>query len=212
MRLQATLLLSLVAASMSAADAPSLKLTLDEAVRRALEHNTNLWVEREILDQAVFAVNGAQGAYDILWNASFGWRKNTDPVNSVFSGAPEGQLAPENEGVEASTRFSRLLPTAASFSLFTIWGRATTTNIFTILPPAYDTGAGVTFTQPLLRNLKIDPARETIRVATADRSASRARLERVVSDTMARVDEAYWNLVAVRRDVVSLDTSVDLPH
>jgi outer membrane protein TolC len=197
-------------AQLAAAETTSVKLTLDEAVRRALEHNTNLWVERESLDQAVFAVEGAKGAYDILWNASFGWRKHTDPLNSVFSGAPEGQLAPENEGVEASTSLSRLLPTGGSVSLFTNWGRATTNNIFTILSPAYDTGAGVTFTQPLLRNLKIDPARETIRVAAADRSASRARLERVVSETMARVDEAYWNLVAVRRDVASIESSVEL--
>jgi outer membrane protein TolC len=209
-RIRATLFLYLVAAGISAADAPSLKLTLDEAVRRALEHNTTLWVEHENLDQAVSAIQGAKGAYDVLWAASFGWRKNTDPVNSIFSGAPEGQLAPDNEGVEASTSFSSLLPTGGSVSLFSNWGRATTNNIFTILSPAYDTGVGVTLTQPLLRNLHIDPAREAIRVANADRDASKARLEHVVSDTTARVDEAYWTLVAFRRDVVSIESSIEL--
>ena len=210
MRALAILTLWLAAAALSAADSPPLKLSLQEATRRALEHNTTLAVERQSDEQAAAAVNGARGAYDILWNADFGWRKNTDPINSVFSGAPPGLLAPENESVEASTSLSRLLPTGGSVSLFTNWGRSTTNGVFTILSPAYDTGAGVALRQPLLRSLRVDPAREAIRVAAADRGASRSRLQRVVSDTAARVDQAYWNLVAVKRDVVSIQSSVEL--
>ncbi|HLN57035.1 MAG TPA: TolC family protein, partial [Thermoanaerobaculia bacterium] len=80
----------------------------------------------------------------------------------------------------------------------------------TILSPAYDTGLGVSLRQPLLRNLQMDPAREAIRVAAADRAASIAHLEQTVSDTMTQVDAAYWNLVAIRRDVVSIQSSVEL--
>ncbi|HSP93343.1 MAG TPA: TolC family protein [Thermoanaerobaculia bacterium] len=200
----------LAAAALSAADPAPLRLTLQEATRRSLERNTTLAVERQNLDQAVAAVKGAEGAYDILWNADFNWRKNTDPINSIFSGAPTGSLAPENEGVEAATGLSGLLPTGGSVSLFTNWGRATTNNVFTILSPAYDTGVGVALRQPLLKDLQMDPAREGIRVASADRGASKARLEQTVSDTMARVDTAYWNLVAVRRDVVSIESSIEL--
>ena len=83
MKFRATVLLTVIAASMSAAEAPTVKLTLDEAVRRALEHNTTLWVERENLDQAVSGIQSAKGAYDVLWGASFGWTKHTDPVNSA---------------------------------------------------------------------------------------------------------------------------------
>jgi outer membrane protein TolC len=206
----ATLVLCLAAATLRAAEPAPVKLTLQEATRRALERNTTLAVERQNTEQAVAAVKSAEGAYDILWNADLSWRKNTDPINSVFSGAPPGLLSPENEGVEASTSFSRLLPTGGSVSLFSNWGRATTNGIFTILSPAYDTGVGVSLRQPLLKSLSVDPAREAIRVAAADRGASKARLERTVSETMARVDQAYWNLVAVRRDVVSIQSSVEL--
>jgi len=210
MKSLATLALWLAAGTLSAADSPPVQLTLQEATRRALERNTTLAVERQSDEQAAAAVKGARGAYDILWNADLGWRKSTDPINSVFSGAPPGLLAPENEGVEASTSLSRLLPTGGSVSLFTNWGRATTNGVFTILSPAYDTDAGVSLRQPLLKNLQVDPAREAIRVAAADRGASKARLQRIVSDTTARVDEAYWNLVAVKRDVVSIESSVEL--
>ncbi len=210
MRPVAAIALWLAAGALSAAEPASLRLTLAEATRRALERNTALAVDRQSVAQAVAGVKSAEGAYDILWGADLLWRKNTDPINSVFSGAPSGLLSPENESVEASTSLSRLLPTGGSVSLFTDWGRATTNGVFTILSPAYDTGVGVSLRQPLLKSLTVDPAREAIRVAAADRGASKARLERSVSDTVARVDQAYWNLVAVRRDVVSIQSSVEL--
>jgi outer membrane protein TolC len=202
--------LLLAAATLRGQQGAPLPLSLEQATQRALERNTSLAVERENASQGASAVQAARGSYDIFWNADFGWRKGTDPVNSIFSGAPAGLLAPENESVEASTSFSRLLPTGGSVSLFSNWGRATTNGVFTILSPSYVTGAGVTVSQPLLKNLRVDPAREAIRVASADRSASRAHLRRTVSDTVAAVDAAYWSLVAARRDVVSIESAVEL--
>jgi outer membrane protein len=210
MRILAASLLLLFAANLPASGPASVRMSLREATRRALERNTSLAIERRSFEEADSTVMGARGAYDVVWNASFNWRKNTDPVNSLFSGAPEGFLAPENESVEASTSLTRLLPTGGSVSLFSNWGRATTNGVYTILSPAYETGVGISLRQPLLRNLASDPAREAIRIAAADRGESRARLEQVASDTIAAVDDAYWNLVAMRRDVASIESSVHL--
>jgi outer membrane protein TolC len=203
-------LLFAAAASIAFGQTPTLPLTLEEATRRALERNTTLAVERESVAQAGFAILGARGAYDVLWNADLEWRQHTDPVNSAFSGAPSGGLAPEVESTTASTSFSRLLPTGGTVSLFGGADHTATDSVFTILSPAYSTDVGISFRQPLLRNLAIDPAREAIRVAAADRSASEARLTRVVSDTIREVDAAYWSLVAARRDVVSIEGAVAL--
>src|SRR6266545_3438499 len=88
----AALALWLAAAALRAADpAAPLNLTLQEATRRALEHNTTLAVERENLEQAGLGILGARGAYDTLWSADLGWRRHTDPINSAFSGAPAGK-------------------------------------------------------------------------------------------------------------------------
>jgi len=199
------------AATAAAAGEPAtLPLTLEEATRRALERNTTLAVERENVEQAGFAILGARGAYDVLWSADLEWRQHTDPVNSAFSGAPAGGLAPEIESATASTSFSRLLPTGGTVSLFSGWDRTTTDSVFTVLSPSYSTDVGISLRQPLLRNLAIDPARESIRVAAADRSASEARLARIVSDTVRQVDVAYWSLVAARRDVASIESAVAL--
>jgi outer membrane protein TolC len=197
-------------APVAIAQAPALPLTLEDAARRTLERNTTLAVERENVEQAGFAILRARGAYDILWNADLGWQRSTDPVNSAFSGAAGGGLAPEVESVTASTSFSQLLPTGGTVSLFGSGGRSTADSIFTILSPAYSTDLGVTVRQPLLRNLSMDPAREALRVAAADRSASEARLTRVVADTIREFDASYWSLVAARRDVESIASAVAL--
>jgi outer membrane protein TolC len=192
------------------AAASTLSLTLDEATRRALERNTALAVERETVEQAGFLILGAHGAYDIVWDADLGWHQYTSPVNSAFSGAAGGGLAPEVESLSATTSFSKLLPTGGTVQVFGGGDRSTTDSIFTILSPAYSTDLGVAVRQPLLRNLTIDPAREAIRVAIADRNASEARLTAVVADTIRDVDASYWSLVAARRDVASIGSSVAL--
>jgi outer membrane protein TolC len=202
--------LFLAAASLAAQQQENFPLTLQEATRRALERNTTLAVERESLAQAGFSITGAKGAYDPFLEAAAGWRKHTDPINSTFSGAPAGSLSPENESATASASVTQLLPTGGSVQLFSDWGRDTTDNTFALLSPAYTTGFGVSARQPLLRNLAIDPAREAIRVASAERNASAAHLSAVVADTIGQVDAAYWSLVSARRNVAAFQSSVDL--
>ena len=209
-RLFSFTLLLIAAGARAAEPAAPVPVTLTAATRRALERNTSLAIERQTLEQAEAAVTRAKGSYDPLWNFGVSWRKDTQPINSVFSGAPEGSLAPEQERYGAETSFDQLLPTGGTVSLFTNWARSTTDGIYTILSPAYDTGAGVVLRQPLLQNLSIDPAREAIQVAKADLSETQAHLAAVVADTVAQVDAAYWNLVAARRDVGSIESSIGL--
>jgi len=213
MRRLLTFSLGLAFAAVAAAQAPApppVALTLKDATRRALERNTSLAIERLTVEQAGSAVERAKGSYDPFWNFDVSWRKNTDPINSVFSGAPPGSIAPENERYGAETSFQQLLPTGGSVSLFTGWHHSTTDGIYTILSPAYDTSAGITLSQPLLQNFSIDPAREAIRIAKADLSETEAHLRAVVADTVTQVDAAYWNLVAALRDVASIESSITL--
>ena len=210
-RLAILVLVLLVPAALGGQAPPAeVGVSLAEATRRALEKNNALSIERQNLVQADASVTGAKGAYDLFWTAEGSYRDHTDPVNSVFSGAPEGELAPTMTDGSISTSFSQLLPTGASVSLSTGWGRDTTNAIFTILSPSYSTFAGISLRQPLLRNLSIDPAREAIRIAVAQRGETAAQLSATVADTVTQVDSVYWTLVAARRNVVSIESSVKL--
>lgn len=184
-----------------AAAAEPLSLTLDAAIARALEQNEGILIERAGRDAALAAIDGAGGAYDPYLSAAASYARSVQPVNSAFSGAPEGAPAPTNEQLDGSVAVSQLLKTGGEVTLHTASARAETNGAFGLLSPFYNSELGVELRQPLLRDRSVDAARLTMRVAAADRDRAVASLEREVSETVAAVERAYWSLLAVHRMV-----------
>jgi HAE1 family hydrophobic/amphiphilic exporter-1 len=203
----ASALLALWSIAAPAADRP---LTLKQAVELALANADGIVIQRESLAAAEAAALGAQGAYDPRLGVEAGWRESQPPVNSAFSGAPAGRLAPTEELSEARLTLDQLLPTGATLSVRGGGDRYETDGVFGLLSPAYGTQAGVELRQPLLRNRAIDSARFGVRVAATDRERAAADLAREVSDTVAAVEQAYWSLVAARREVGVREEAVRL--
>jgi outer membrane protein TolC len=209
----AALILFLAApALLSAAGPAPLPLSLQEATRRSLAKNQDIAIERESLVQAEEGVNGARGAYDPLLGLDTAYRQHTDAVNSAFSGAPPGLLGPQTKTFSLSASLSQLLPTGGSVTAFTSVGRDTTNSQFSILSPAWSSSLGISLRQPLLQNLAVDPARRAIRIAVINRDGEAARLRRTITSTVAAVDSTYWTLVAARRNVEVLESSVGLAN
>ena len=209
MRRTSARLALLIALPLSAAD-PGRPLSLADATTRALAKNHDIAFERESFHIADANLLRADGSYDPSFHLDGGYRTHTDPVNSILSGAPPGELAPTQSGVSGSASLSQLLPTGGSVSVSASASRDRNNSLFTILAPSYSTSLGVSLRQPLLQNLKIDPARRAIRVARIEKDRSTASLKRTVTDTVASVEKAYWTLVATRRDVVVREASVRL--
>lgn len=208
----AALVLFLAAPALLSAGPAALPLSLQEATRRSLARNQDIAIERESLVQAEEGVNGSRGAYDPLLGLDAAYRQHTDPVNSAFSGAPPGQLGPQTKTLSLSASLSQLLPTGGSVAAFTTVGRDRTNSEFSILSPAWGSSLGISLRQPLLQNLAIDPARRAIRIAVVNRDGETARLRRTITSTVAAVDSAYWTLVAARRNVEVLESSVGLAN
>ncbi|MFN7987297.1 MAG: TolC family protein [Thermoanaerobaculia bacterium] len=185
-------------------------LTLADARARALEKNVDLRVERENSAMSASGEARAKGAYDPALRADARWRDRTDPVNSIISGAPTGELAPTSSGYAANLGISQLLPTGGTLSFTTSASRDETDNVFAILSPSWSTAIGFELRQPLLKNLSIDPARQGLRVARADRTRSAASVARVTAETVAAVERAFWTLLAARRDVEARASAVAL--
>src|SRR5256885_9045007 len=108
------LLLAGLSAGRAAAERP---LTLHDAIRMALRRNENLVIARESVTAASAGLSGARGAYDPLLELSGGWSRSTEPINSAFSGAPAGRLAPEIEATDAGGSIRPLLPTGGTAAL-----------------------------------------------------------------------------------------------
>lgn len=184
------------------------ELTLAEAIARALEKNADIVVERESVQIAEANVVRANAAYEPLVRGDARLRKRTDPVNSVLSGAPQGELAPTVRTLQTSASFVQLLPTGGTVSLFSGASRDETNSIFALLTPAWSTNVGAEVRQPLMQNRRTDPARRAIRIARADRTRALSSLRRTASEVTAAVERAYWTLVAARRDVEIRESAV----
>ncbi|MCI0450868.1 MAG: TolC family protein [Candidatus Latescibacteria bacterium] len=203
----AATMIACLAVPATAAERP---LALEEAVEFALKKNEGIFISRESAAAAEATASGARGVYNPLFDLDGYWRQTQQPVNSAFSGAPPGEGAPTTESVEGSAVLSQYIPTGARLSARAITGRFETNGTFDLLSPAYQTRVGVELRQPLLRGFSADAERTSIRVADADRKRSSAELRQEISDTVAEVERAYWDLAAARAEVRVREESVQL--
>ena len=64
----------------------------------------------------------------------------------------------------------------------------------------YFTSLGASFTQPLMKNLRVDQTRRQIKIQRKRVAQSDADFRRQTIDTIAQVQRAYWDLVFALRD------------
>jgi len=185
-------------------------LTLKDAIASALARNREIVVERESGIQTREAIARAASAFDPVVRGESRVRDQTLPVISILSGAPPGELAPTSRSVAASASFSRLFTSGGSITASTSLSRDTSNNFLTLVSPAWFTSFGVEARQPLLQGRRIDPARRALRVSRATVDRSDASLRRTVTETVAAVEQAYWILVAARRDVAIRESTMQL--
>ncbi|HYC60367.1 MAG TPA: TolC family protein [Thermoanaerobaculia bacterium] len=193
---------------MLAAATHAQELTLSDAIARALEQNADVVVERESVQIAEANVLRANAAYEPALRGDARLRKRTDPINSVLSGAPQGELAPTMRSLQTSASVVQLLPTGGTLSVFSGVSRDETNSIFALLTPSWSTNIGAEVRQPLVQNRRTDPARRAIRIARADRTRALSSLRRTANEVTAAVERAYWTAVAARRDVEIRESAV----
>src|SRR5829696_7942159 len=183
-------------------------LTLQDAIAAALAKNREIVVERESVVQSREGIARAEAAFDPVVRGETRYRDQTLPVISILSGAQPGDLAPTTRGVSSGASFSRLFGSGAAVIASTSVSRDTSNNFLTLISPAWFTSIGVELRQPLLQGRAIDPARRAVKVSRATVDRSEASLRRVVAETVAAVEQAYWNVIAARRDVAIRESTL----
>ena len=175
----------------AAPDRPTLELNLEETVKRALENNVDIAVERHRPQSSAETVREAQGAYEPLLFSTITQRSQTDPARNAFAGAAEvnTDTTTYNFGV------AQYLPTGADLQVSFNNNRSDTNSIFTTFNPAFGSSFNIDVTQPLLRNFAIDFSRQQIRVAKKNREISDVQFRQTVVNTVANVRHLYYDLI-----------------
>jgi outer membrane protein TolC len=76
-----------------------------------------------------------------------------------------------------------------------LYGRVTTNNVFSSFNPQLNSTVSANYTQPLLRNFKIDSTRQQVLVSKKNREISDVQLQQSIAVTTRNVKNAYWDLV-----------------
>jgi len=173
------------------------RLSLDDAVEMAIRSNLDVAIERTNVEAADQAYRGAHGPFDpnFRWQPLFG--DSNSPATSVLQGVG---------GISTLHTFGQSL----EWRQQTPWNgltvdlgfsntRVTSPNPFMTLSPLYTTQLSVSLTQPLLRGRATDAARATIRIRCKQRDGASAELEARAIAVAVAVEQAYWDLVAARR-------------
>jgi multidrug efflux pump len=185
----------------------TISLSLDEAVRRAIEKNPDLAVVRLDTEAGAARVGESRGAFTPMFSTALGRSSIATPPSSLLTG---------DRGVSVDDWFSstgvhqRLPWGAGVWSVSWDTWRSATDSPFTSVDPSLQAGLQVAVSQPLLRDRRIDESRLQYATAKIDQGVSELRYREASVQTIAAVKLAYWALKASLANVSVQQRSLDL--
>jgi outer membrane protein len=163
----------------------------------ALEHNIDLNAERldpRISDTRVAA---AFAAFKPTFTSNVQRNSQVQPPTNFLV-----PVATESSAVTSNAGLAQRLPWFGT-SYNVSWSAAhTNSNSFlNSYNPLVQSGLGINVSQPLVRDLSIDPARQQLAISRTNRDIAGTRLRESIVHTTANVKAAYWNLVSAVANV-----------
>ncbi len=147
------------------------------------------------------------GSYDPILTSSLTIEHLVQPTSGPFtSGLPTLGL----NTATANFGWSQYLPTGTTYSVTFNNQRQTTNSLFAELNPILNNGMRITFTQHLLQGLSINANRRFITIAKNNREISDVAFRSQAINTVAQIENIYWDLVSAYDDVRVKERSLAL--
>lgn len=176
----------------------ALRMSMKDLTKLALQNNLNIAISDTNEELYGLRIRQAFGPYDPVLALTVGAQNSRSPNTNLATAAD----AKYNEVGSArwNLSFSQSVRTGGTVTAFLNSNRQQTNQAFALFSPQYNTNAMVQFSQPLLRNFRIDQNRGTIKLANLDLKLNDSTFKQNVVDTIARIQSLYWDLVGAIRD------------
>jgi len=174
-----------------------LKLTLDDALKTAMERNIGVQLRRYDYQMAGESLRSQYGTFDWLGTSTLQHTSSETPTsNTLASTAFRGTTA--NFGIE------QVIPTGGRYSVEWQNSRRAVSGFGQLVNPTYGSGLGISLAQPLLRNFGVDVNTRGITIARNTLGLNHEAFRATLLDTANSVEQAYLNLIYARQfiDVV----------
>jgi outer membrane protein len=197
----------LVPAALTVAqERPTLQLSLDEAVKRALENNVDIAVDRYNPDLSAQSVRSAEGYYDPFLFSTLTHSSADTKGTTAISGGTVVNSKTEvwNFGV------SLPIQTGAGFTVTFNNNKRDSNSNLTSYSPLFNSALNLSLTQPLLKNFRVDSPRTQLRLTKKNREITDVQFRQTVINTVATVKIAYWELIYAIDNLDAAQKSLDL--
>jgi outer membrane protein TolC len=170
-------------------------LGIDEAVKMALENNLGVQAEKLNPQIQVLGIARANAAYAPTLFSTLNRRNSTTPPTD-FNISGSGDLITTNGtfttqgGVQQNVRWF-----GGNYQVAFDGSRTTTNAINSVFNPQLGSGLNAAYTQPFLRNFKIDTLRQQLITSENNAKIADLQLQQRITQTARNVRAAYYQLV-----------------
>ena len=190
--------------------APVRTLTIEEAVRLALDNNLGVQIARINPQISDLSVALARAAWLPTFSTTVQGSNASTPNSSFLSGGATGQSGISNGRLSSNIGLLQQTPWGGSYQVGWDSTRSTTTNLFSNFSPQLQSSLSLNIRQPLLRNFGIDNLRQQVIVSEKNREIADIGVEQTVATTSRAVRNAYWDLAYAVASLSVQQQSLDL--
>jgi len=189
-------------------DGSALRMSLKDITKLALQNNLDIAIQDTNEEISQLKILQAQGDYDPKLTGTLGVqsRKTANQSTYQYSAAKYNQ----NDNATWNFTFQKTVKTGGTFQAQWNSSRQESNSTSNLFNPNYGATASVQFTQPLWRNLKIDSTRGNIKLVNLDLESTDSKFKQKVTETIANIQQQYWDLVSAIRDYDIKRSSVKL--
>jgi len=190
--------------------AQTIPLSLNDAIRKTLENNNDIEIARDEVRFQETQLRSLRGTYDAVFSLTPRYSRSSstgaEGSNDFRVDVGVNKLI-ERGGGSFNTFFNtnqtgRNSQNNTSFNQTAGLGANSNSTFFSNL--------GVTYTQPLFRNFRVDNTRRQIRIQRRRLQQSDAEFRRQTIEVIAQVQRAYWDLVFALRNQQNQVANVNL--
>jgi len=167
-----------------------LQLSLRSYLELVLANNTNINLQKVLVQPQRNAIQRAFSIFDPFATARYQIQKQDTPTTNQLEGAAtlSQTSQPLNFGYNQTLDYGTQIN--ANFA----GNRLATNNTFANFNPAFNANTGINITQPLLRGRGRDIVRIPIYLAQSRLKSAEFRLEDTIMRQLVQAENAYWDL------------------
>jgi outer membrane protein len=175
-----------------AATAANVPMTLEEAVRHAIDNNLELAVERLNPQTFDLTLASLRANYKPVATSTIGRRDNVRPPTTLLNpGSPNVSTMTYNSGISQNMAWGG----GVASLIFNNNKVASPRDNLAQFDPQFNSSYLFNYTQPLLRGFRIDQTRQQMKTTTINRDNAELNLKARSTNTLANVRSAYWDYV-----------------